>query len=142
MQYVNICLVLNVEEFDCLFFMLYLFGMDFMFVELQVYVLVKKWMFGYEGGFWYFICLLEGGGYMMLDCGWVYLVSSENWFDCIVSVDVVGIILISLVINCCLVVYYDSSNLVLICFYMLCDVQFWNYIIFYFECSVIYVVLD
>lgn len=61
--------VLNVEESDRLSFMPYLFGTDFMLAELQVYALAKKWMPEYEGGFWHFIRLPEGGGYMMPDCG-------------------------------------------------------------------------
>ncbi|HBU3559177.1 TPA: DUF1472 domain-containing protein, partial [Klebsiella pneumoniae] len=81
MQYVNTCPVLNVEESDRLSFMPYLFGTDFMLAELQVYALAKKWMPEYEGGFWHFIRLPEGGGYMMPDCGRVHLASSENWFD-------------------------------------------------------------
>ena len=64
MQYVNTCPVLNVEESDRLSFMPYLFGTDFMLAELQVYALAKKWMPEYEGGFWHFIRLPEGGGYM------------------------------------------------------------------------------
>nr|AVI43592.1 hypothetical protein [Klebsiella pneumoniae] len=56
----NTCPVLNVEESDRLSFMPYLFGTDFMLAELQVYALAKKWMPGYEGGFWHFIRLPEG----------------------------------------------------------------------------------
>ena len=85
MQYVTTRPVLNVEECDRLSFMPYLFGTDFMLAELQVYALAKKWMPGYEGGFWHFIRLPEGGGYMMPDCGRGHLASSENWFDRTVS---------------------------------------------------------
>lgn len=79
---------------------------------------------------------------MMLDGDCFYLVNGENWFDCMVSVDVVGIILIFFVINCQLWLYYDSGDVGLIQFYWMCDVQLWCYIEFYFECNVIYVVLD
>ncbi|EDW0521362.1 antirestriction protein, partial [Salmonella enterica subsp. enterica] len=57
---------LNVEESDRLSFLPYMFGNDFMLAELQVYALAKKWMPEYNGGFWHFIRLPEGG-YMMPD---------------------------------------------------------------------------
>ena len=44
MQYVKTRPALNVEESDRLSFMPYMFGMDFMLAELQVYALAKKWM--------------------------------------------------------------------------------------------------
>jgi hypothetical protein len=49
----------------------------------------------YEVEFWHFIRLPEGGGYMMPDCGRVHMVSTESWFDRIVSADAAGIILTS-----------------------------------------------
>lgn len=69
MQYVKTRPVLNVEESDRLSFMPYMFGTDFMLAELQVYALAKKWMPEHDSGFWHFIRLPEGGGYMMPDCG-------------------------------------------------------------------------
>ena len=142
MQYVNTCPVLNVEESDRLSFMPYLFGTDFMLAELQVYALAKKWMPEYEGGFWHFIRLPEGGGYMMPDCGRVHLVSSENWFDRTVSADAAGIILTSLAINRRLAAHHDISNPALTRLYMLRDAQLWNHITFHPECSAIYAALD
>ncbi|ENT4126134.1 antirestriction protein, partial [Salmonella enterica] len=56
---------LNVEESDRLSFLPYLFGDDFMIAEMQVYALARKMITGYEGGFWHFIRLPDGGGYMM-----------------------------------------------------------------------------
>ncbi|HAX2506978.1 TPA: hypothetical protein JW683_004242 [Escherichia coli] len=53
----------------------------------------------YEGGFWHFIRLPDGGGYMMPDGDRFHLVNGENWFDRTVSADAAGIILTSLVIN-------------------------------------------
>ena len=47
---------------------------------------------------------------MMPDCGRVHLVSSENWFDRIVSADAAGIILTSPAINRRLAAHHDSSN--------------------------------
>ncbi len=99
-----------------------------MLAELQVYALAKKWMPEYEGGFWHFIRLPEGGGYMMPDCGRVHLVSSENWFDRTVSADAAGIILTSLAINRRLAAHHDSSNPALTRLYMLRDAQLWNHI--------------
>ncbi|ELY3051576.1 antirestriction protein, partial [Klebsiella variicola] len=123
MQYVNTCPALNVEESDRLSFMPYLFGTDFMLAELQVYALAKKWMPGYEGGFWHFIRLPEGGSYMMPDSGRVHLVSGENWFDRMVCADAAGIILTSLAINRRLAAHPDSSNPALTRLYMLRDAQ-------------------
>lgn len=90
---------MNVEESDRLSFLPYLFGDDFMIAEMQVYALARKMITGYEGGFWHFIRLPDGGGYMMPDCGPVHLTNSENWFDSTVSADAAGIILTSLAIN-------------------------------------------
>ncbi|QXD01339.1 Putative antirestriction protein (plasmid) [Klebsiella sp. PL-2018] len=69
MQYVKTRPVLNVEESDHLSLLPYMFGNDFMLAELQVYALAKKMMPEYEGGFWHFIRLPEGGGYMMPSSG-------------------------------------------------------------------------
>ncbi|ELD5877094.1 conjugation system SOS inhibitor PsiB [Escherichia coli] len=35
----------------------------------------------YQGGFWHFIRLPDGGGYMMPDGDRFHLVNGENWFD-------------------------------------------------------------
>ena len=59
MQYAK-PVTLNVEECDRLFFLPYLFGQDFLYVEASVYALAKKMMPEYEGGFWHFIRLPGG----------------------------------------------------------------------------------
>ncbi len=55
-----------------------------------------KMMPEYQGGFWHFIRLPDGGGYMMPDGDRFHLVNGENWFDRTVSADAAGIILTSL----------------------------------------------
>ncbi|HGD7740417.1 TPA: antirestriction protein, partial [Escherichia coli] len=90
---------LNVEESDRLSFLPYLFGNDFMIAEMQVYALARKMMPEYDGEFWHFIRLPDGGGYMMPDGDRFHMINSENWFDRTVSADAAGIILTSLAIN-------------------------------------------
>ena len=142
MQYVKTRAVLNVEESDRLSFLPYMFGNDFMIAELQVYALAKKLIPEYEGCFWYFIRLPEGGGYMMPDCGRVHLVNTENWFDRTVSADAAGIILTSLAVNRRLAAWHDCGNPALTHLYMLRDAQLWNHITFHPECNAIYAALD
>ena len=77
---------------------------------VSVYTLAKKMMPEYEGGFWHFIRLPDGGGYMMPDGDRFHLVNGENWFDRTVSADAAGIILTSLVINRQLWLYHDSGD--------------------------------
>lgn len=109
MQYAK-PVTLNVEECDRLSFLPYLFGQDFLYAEASVYALAKKMMPEYEGGFWHFIRLPDGGGYMMPDGDRFHLVNGENWFDRTVSADAAGIILTSLVINRQLWLYHDSGD--------------------------------
>ncbi|MGF7636642.1 antirestriction protein [Klebsiella pneumoniae] len=137
MQYVKTRPALNVEESDRLSFMPYMFGMDFMLAELQVYALAKKWMPEYEVEFWHYIRLPE-----MPDCGRVHLVSTESWFDRTVSADAAGIILTSLAVNRRLAAHHDSGNPALTHLYMLRDAQLWNLITFHPECNAIYAALD
>ena len=59
--------MLNVEESDRLSFLPDLFGNDFLAGEMQVYALAVKHITDYCGGFWHFIRIPEGGGYMMPD---------------------------------------------------------------------------
>lgn len=109
MQYAK-PVTLNVEECDRLSFLPYLFGNDFLYAEAYVYALAQKMMPEYQGGFWHFIRLPDGGGYMMPDGDRFHLVNGENWFDRTVSADAAGIILTSLVINRQLWLYHDSGN--------------------------------
>ncbi|EJN6639428.1 antirestriction protein [Escherichia coli] len=74
----------------------------------------------YQGGFWHFIRLPDGGGYMMPDGDRFHMVNGANWFDRTVSADAAGIILTSLVINR----------------------QLWRHIEFHPECNAIYAALD
>ncbi len=110
MQYAK-PVTLNVEECDRLSFLPYLFGNDFLYAEAYVYALAQKMMPEYQGGFWHFIRLPDGGGYMMPDGDRFHLVNGENWFDRTVSADAAGIILTSLVINRQLWLYHDSGDI-------------------------------
>lgn len=109
MQYAK-SVTLNVEECDRLSFLPYLFGQDFLYAEASVYALAKKMMPEYEGGFWHFIRLPDGGGYMMPDGDRFHMVNGANWFDRTVSADAAGVILTSLVINRQLWLYHDSGD--------------------------------
>lgn len=80
MQYAK-PVTLNVEECDRLSFLPYLFGNDFLYAEAYVYALAKKMMPEYQGGFWHFIRLPDGGGYMMPDGDRFHMVNGANWFD-------------------------------------------------------------
>ncbi len=133
---------LNVEECDRLFFLPYLFGQDFLYVEASVYALAKKMMPEYEGGFWHFIRLPDGGGYMMPDGDRFHIVNGANWFDRTVSADACGIILTSLVINRQLWLYHDSGDAGLTQLYRMRDAQLWRHIEFHPECNAIYAALD
>ncbi|MEX1731326.1 antirestriction protein, partial [Escherichia coli] len=82
MQYAK-PVTLNVEECDRLSFLPYLFGQDFLYAEASVYALAKQMMPEYEGGFWHFIRLPDGGGYMMPDGDRFHMVNGANWFDCV-----------------------------------------------------------
>ncbi|EHH4305660.1 hypothetical protein J7W32_003844 [Escherichia coli] len=77
----------------------------------------------YQGGFWHFIRLPDGGGYMMPDGDRFHLVNGENWFDRTVSADAAGIILTSLVINRQLWLYHDSGDVGLTQLYRMRDAQ-------------------
>lgn len=80
MQYAK-PVTLNVEECDRLSFLPYLFGLDFLYAEAYVYALAQKMMPEYQGGFWHFIRLPDGGGYMMPDGDRFHMVNGANWFD-------------------------------------------------------------
>ena len=130
MQYAK-PVTLNVEECDRLSFLPYLFGNDFLYAEAYVYALAQKMMPEYQGGFWHFIRLPDGGGYMMPDGDRFHLVNGENWFDRTVSADAAGIILTSLVINRQLWLYHDSGDAGLTHLYRMRDAQLWRHIEFH-----------
>nr|EKX4880634.1 antirestriction protein [Escherichia coli] len=96
----------------------------------------------YQGGFWHFIRLPDGGGYMMPDGDRFHLVNGENWFDRTVSADAAGIILTSLVINRQLWLYHDSGDAGLTQLYRMRDARLWRHIEFHPECNAIYAALD
>lgn len=121
MQYAK-SVTLNVEECDRLSFLPYLFGQDFLYAEASVYALAKKMMPEYEGGFWHFIRLPDGGGYMMPDGDRFHMVNGANWFDRTVSADAAGVILTSLVINRQLWLYHDSGDAGLLTW---CETRTW-----------------
>lgn len=104
--------------------------------------LAKKMMPEYQGGFWHFIRLPDGGGYMMPDGDRFHLVNGANWFDRTVSADAAGIILTSLVINRQLWLYHDSGDAGLTQLYRMRDAQLWSHIEFHPECNAIYAALD
>ncbi|EOL9302305.1 antirestriction protein [Escherichia coli] len=104
--------------------------------------LAQKMMPEYQGGFWHFIRLPDGGGYMMPDGDHFHLVNGENWFDRTVSADAAGIILTSLVINRQLWLHHDSGNAGLTHLYRIRDAQLWSHIEFHPECNATYAALD
>ncbi|MGY0160681.1 antirestriction protein [Edwardsiella tarda] len=142
MQYAAHRYTLNVEECNRLSFLPYLFGDDFMLAELQVYALARKLIPEYEGGFWHFIRLPDGGGFMMPDCGKVHMINGENWFDRTISAEAAGIILTSLAINRRCWTQHDCGNTALTELYIQRDTQLWSYIEFHPECDAIYTALD
>ncbi|STK86245.1 putative antirestriction protein [Escherichia coli] len=89
----------------------------------------------YEGGFWHFIRLPDGGGYMMPDGDRFHMVNGANWFDRTVRLDAAGIILTSLVINRQLWLYHDSGDAGLTQLYRMRDAQLWRHIEFHPECN-------
>ncbi len=97
---------------------------------------------GISGGFWHFIRLPDGGGYMMPDGDRFHMVNGANWFDRTVSADAAGIILTSLVINRQLWLYHDSGDAGLTQLYRMRDAQLWRHIEFHPECNAIYAALD
>ncbi len=110
--------------------------------EAYVYALAQKMMPEYQGGFWHFIRLPDGGGYMMPDGDRFHMVNGANWFDRTVSADACGIILTSLVINRQLWLYHDSGDAGLTQLYRMRDAQLWRHIEFHPECNAIYAALD
>ncbi len=104
--------------------------------------LAKQMIPEYEGRFWHFIRLPDGGGYMMPDGGRFHMVNGANWFDRTVSADAAGIILTSLVINRQLWLYHDSGDAGLTQLYRMRDAQLWCHIEFHPEYNAIYAALD
>ncbi|MEN3262545.1 antirestriction protein [Sodalis endosymbiont of Spalangia cameroni] len=133
---------LRVEESDRLSFLPYLFGEDFLDAEMQVYDYANRYLPEYNGGFWHFIRLPDGGGYMMPDVGPVRLVNDDNRFDRTVSNDVAGIILTSLVINHRCGLHHDRDRAGLVKLFIQREEQLWHHIVAHPECGDIYAALD
>ncbi|MED7793134.1 antirestriction protein [Klebsiella aerogenes] len=134
--------VLNVEESDRLSFLPHLFGEDFMLAEAMVYALASRYMPDYQGGFWHFIRLPDGGGYMMPDGDRFLVVNGENWFDRTVSADAAGIILTLLVLNRRSWTHHDCGNAAMTRLFMQREAQLWDFIDTHPECNAIYAALD
>lgn len=121
-------ITLQVCEFDRLSFLPDMFGDDFLSAEMQVYSLADRYLPQYTGGFWLFIRLPEGGGYMAPDSDRVHLINADNWFDKTVSGDAAGIVLTALAINRRCWVHHDRGNAGLVQLLMQREEQLWNYI--------------
>lgn len=119
---------LQVCESDRLSFLPYVFGDDFLPAEMQVYALADRHLPQYTGGFWHFIRLPEGGGYMAPDCDRVHLINADNWFDKTVSGDAAGIVLTALAINRRCWLHHDRGNAGLVKLHMQREEQLWHYI--------------
>lgn len=141
MQYVK-TLPLNVEECDRLSLLPHLFGEDFMLAELQVYALARKHLPEYTGGFWHFVRLEWGGGYMMPDGDQYLMTNSENWFERTVSADAAGIILTSLALNRRCAVHHDCGNGALTQLFLLREAQLSKFIMSHPEAAAICAALD
>ncbi|HCM9227669.1 antirestriction protein [Enterobacter bugandensis] len=93
------CDAVRLEGTQRLTFLPDLFGGDFMTSEASVYAYAQRYCPEYQGGFWQFYRLPEGGGYMAPDVESLTLCNPDNWFEQTVSGEVAGIILTALVLN-------------------------------------------
>ncbi|AGO57681.1 formate dehydrogenase formation protein [Serratia plymuthica A30] len=119
---------LHVCESDRLSFLPYLFADDFLLAEMQVYATADRYLPEYNGGFWHFIRLPDGGGYMAPDLDQVHLINPDNWFDKTLSGDAAGIVLTSLVINRRCWFHHDRGNAGMVQLYIQREEQLWTYI--------------
>ena len=133
---------LDVEESDRLSFLPELFGTDFLAAEMQVYALAEKHITDYCGGFWHFIRIPEGGGYMMPDGDRFHLTNPDNWFDRSVSADAAGIIITALAINRRIWLPYERGDVALTRHLMVQESCLWNFISSHDECAAICAALD
>ena len=76
-----------------------IFGGDFLASEASVYAYAQRYCPEYNGGFWHFYRIQQGGGYMVPDVDNILFCNTENWFEQSVSGEVAGIILTALVLN-------------------------------------------
>jgi hypothetical protein len=110
---------------DRLSFLPDLFGNDFLAGEMQVYALAVKHITDYCGGFWHFIRIPEGGGYMMPDGDRFHLTNPDNWFDRSVSADAAGVIITALAINRRIWLHHERGDAALTRHLMLRESQLW-----------------
>lgn len=70
-----------------------LFGKHYFKGEMMVYTYMRKLAAQYNGGFWQFYRLSNGGGYLAPELGQsLRVVGPGNWFDQYVSTEAAGII--------------------------------------------------
>jgi len=93
------CDAVRLEGAQRLTFLPDLFGGDFMTSEASVYAYAHRYCPEYQGGFWHFYRLPDGGGFMAPDLPELLLCNTANWFEQTVSGEVAGIILTALVLN-------------------------------------------
>ena len=84
------CDAVRLEGAQRLTFLPDLFGGDFMTSEASVYAYAQRYCPEYQGGFWQFYRLPEGGGYMAPDVESLTLCNPDNWFEETVSGEVAG----------------------------------------------------
>ncbi|RLM11785.1 antirestriction protein [Gibbsiella quercinecans] len=133
---------LQVCESDRLSFLPYLFASDYLLAEMQVYATAERYLREYNGGFWYFIWLPDGGGYMAPDLDRVHLANVNNGGDNTLSGDAAGIVLTSWVINSRCWFHHDRGNAGMVELYMHREEQLWAHIKTHPECSDICRLLD
>lgn len=75
-----------------------LFGDDFVLAEQHMFNYAQRFCCDYDGGFWQFYTLPNGGGYMAPNAERVVF-SSLNGFEAEISGDAAGMILTALVLN-------------------------------------------
>lgn len=124
----NTPLNLHVSESDRLSFLPYLFGDDYLLAEMQVYATAERYLPQYIGGFWHFIRLPEGGGYMAPDGDRVHVVNDDNWFDKTLSGDAAGIVVTLLAINRRCWLHHDRGHAGRVQLFMQREQQLYDYI--------------
>ena len=88
------------------------FGPAFMFVENGVYVTLGKICTDYLGGYWQFVELSNGGGYMRLDTPKPTLhLACENYYEGDLSPDAASIVACLYAINSAVLTRPNDENL-------------------------------
>jgi len=88
------------------------FGPAFMFVENGVYTTLDKICPDYKGGYWQFVELSNGGGYMRLDTDQPTLhLACENYYEGDLSPDAASIVACLYAINKAVWARPDDENL-------------------------------